>query len=116
MRRVAWSDVGALTSGSVVVATIFCCLPFAAGVIGTTIAGVGAQFEPYRPYLITISLVSLVYSFCGAYRRDPSCAVGICDVPRAVRYRRVIVWIVAVLVLVCVTAQWWANWIIYWTL
>jgi hypothetical protein len=31
-----WSDLGALTPAGTVAATVFCCLPFATGVVGAT--------------------------------------------------------------------------------
>lgn len=116
MKRVLWSELGALTSAGTVAATILCCLPFATGVLGAALAAVGAHFEPYRPYLAGISLALLAYSFRGAYRSDSACATEGCDRPRAVRYRHVMTWVVAVVVFACLTAPWWANWVIYWTL
>src|SRR5438552_19125929 len=40
--RTRWSDVGALTSAGTVAATILCCLPFATGIIGASVAAFGA--------------------------------------------------------------------------
>jgi hypothetical protein len=39
-----------------------------------------------------------------------------CDVTSSIRYRRVALWIVTIVVCLLLTATWWANWIIYWTL
>ena len=114
--RGTWSEVGALTSAGTVAATIFCCLPFATGIIGASVAAFGARFAPFQPYLIGMSLALLAYSFYQAYRPDPACAGDNCDVPASVRRRRIVLWVVTVAVVALVTASWWANWLIYWTL
>ena len=38
MKLAKWSDVGAIASAGTVVATIFCCLPFATGLVGASVA------------------------------------------------------------------------------
>jgi len=82
-----WSDLGALTTAGTVAATIFCCLPFATGVVGAALAAFGARLMPLQPLFIGLSLSSLAYSFYQAYRPGATCA-----------------------------ADWWANWVIYWSL
>ena len=67
----AWSQVGALTTSGTVAATIFCCLPFATGLIGAGVAAFGARFAPFRPYLVALSVAMLGYAFYQAYR--PQC-------------------------------------------
>ena len=114
--RTRWSDVGALTSAGTVAATILCCLPLATGIIGASVAAVGAQFVPFQPYLIAVSLGLPAYSFYQAYRRDATCAAGGCDVPTSVRRRRITLWCVTVVVVGLLTLNWWASWLIYWTL
>ena len=116
MKRVVWSEFGALTSAGTVAATIFCCLPFATGVIGAGIAAFGARLAPFQPYLMGTSIVLLTYSFYGAYRPDASCAGDHCEAPGILRVRRVMVWCVAALVALLLTASWWADRLIYWTL
>lgn len=114
--RARWAQAGALTTAGTVAATILCCLPFATGVVGATLAAVGARFEPLRPYLIAISLGLLGYAFYAGYRRDTLCAHGSCETPARRRARRIVVWLVAAAVVLLLTASWWANWVIYWTL
>ena len=111
-----WSEVGALTSAGTVAATILCCLPFATGIIGASVAAVGARFVPLQPYLITVSLGLLTYSFYQAYRRDATCAADGCDVPTSVRRRRITLWFVSIVTIGFLTANWWATWLIYWSL
>ena len=104
-----WSEVGALTSAGTVAATIFCCLPFATGIVGASVAAVGARFAAFQPYLMGTSLAFLAYSFYQAYRPDPTCPADGCDVPASVRRRRLVLWIVTVAVAALLTASWWAN-------
>lgn len=115
--RMKLSEVGALSTASTVAATIFCCLPFATGIVGAGVAAYGARFAPLQPYLATVSVGLLAYSFYQAYRPSAVVCVGeSCDVPRSLRYRRVALWLVTIIVSLLLTAPWWANWAIYWTL
>ena len=114
--RERWSELGALTSAGTVAATILCCLPFATGVIGATVAGIGARFVPFQPYLIAISVSLLAYAFYQAYRREPACADEGCALSASVRRRRKTVWLVMLVVVGFLTVNWWASWLIYWTL
>ncbi|HYX82470.1 MAG TPA: mercuric transporter MerT family protein [Gemmatimonadales bacterium] len=114
--RVSWSELGALTSAGTVAATILCCVPFATGVLGASVAAFGARFEPFRPYLVGVSLAMLGYAFYQAYRSDPPCADDECHVQSTTRIRRGLLWIVTALIVVFLTAPWWANWVIYWSL
>jgi hypothetical protein len=116
MKLAKWSDVGAITSAGTVAATIFCCLPFATGLIGASVAAFGTRIAPLQPYLIGLSLASLAFSFYEAYRPDPTCAGDACEAPRSRRGRRVMVWSVAAFVVLFLTAPWWADSVIYWTL
>ena len=111
-----WSDLGALTTAGTVAATIFCCLPFASGVVGAALAAFGARLMPLQPLFIGLSLSSLAYSFYQAYRPGARCAADECDVPTALRRRRLLLWVVTIAVIAMLTATWWANWVIYWSL
>jgi hypothetical protein len=63
------------------------------------------------------SLACLAYAFYHAYRRGVVVCVGEdCDVSRSLRYRRIALWLVTLVVCLLLTAPWWANWVIYWTL
>ena len=114
--RTRWSEVGALTSAGTVAATILCCLPFATGLIGASVAAAGARFVPFQPYLIAMSVGLLAYSFYQAYRRDASCAADGCDVPTSRRRRRITLWCVTIVVIGLLSVNWWASWLIYWSL
>ena len=117
MKKAAhWSDLGALTTAGTVAATIFCCLPFATGVVGAALAAFGARLMPLQPLFIGLSLSSLAYSFYQAYRPGATCSADGSDVPTALRRRRLLLWVVTVAVIAMLTANWWANWVIYWSL
>jgi len=76
--RATWSELGALTTAGTVAATIFCCLPFATGIIGAGVAAVGAQFAPFQSYMMGTSVAFLAFGFYRAYRREPSCTTDAC--------------------------------------
>jgi hypothetical protein len=114
--RTRWSELGALTSAGTVAATVLCCVPFATGVIGASVAALGVRFVRFQPYLVTVSVGLLTYAFYQAYRRDAACAADRCDLPAAVRRRRVVLWVVTVVVVGLLTVTWWSSWLIYWTL
>lgn len=75
----SWSDVGALTTAGTVAATIFCCLPFATGVVGAAFAAFGARLMPLQPLFIGLSLTALAFSFYQAYRPGATCSGDTCD-------------------------------------
>ena len=111
------SEAGAITSAGTVAATIFCCLPFASGVVGAGVAAFGAQFSPFRPYFTGLSLASLGYAFYQTYRPGPAqCDDRRCETPGRLRRRRLALFGMTTLVLLLLTSSLWANWIIYWTL
>lgn len=111
------SYAGSLTTAGTVAATIFCCLPFATGIVGAGVAAFGARFAPLQPYLAGVSLAFLAYAFYQAYRPGAVTCVGdACTVTAALRYRRMALWIVAILVSALLTAPWSASWVIYWML
>ncbi len=115
--RPRWAEAGALGAAGTVAASVFCCLPFATGIIGAGVAAFGARFAPLQSYLIGLSLASLGYAFYQAYRPGAvTCDGDQCDVPFAGRYRRMTVWVMTVVVGLLLTASWWADWVIYWTL
>jgi mercuric ion transport protein len=106
-----------MTTAGTVAATILCCLPFATGLIGASLAAIGSQFAPFRPYLIALSVGLLAYAFYQAYRPNAVvCVGGECRSVVEQRPRRLALWVVAVMVALLLSAVWWANWIIYWSL
>ena len=77
-------SAGSLRTAGTVAATIFCCLPFATGIIGASVAAFGARFAPLQPYLATLSIGLLGSAFYQACRPDGVVCVGEdCDVRKA---------------------------------
>ncbi len=115
--RSRWAGLGALGAAGTVAASIFCCLPFATGIVGAGLAAFGARFVPFQPYLAALSVASLGYALYQAYRPGAVGCVGEgCDVSTSLRYRRLTLWIMTVIVSLLLTSAWWASWVIYWTL
>lgn len=115
--RATWFEAGAVATAGTVVATIFCCLPFATGIVGAGLAALGARFDPFRPYLSAVSVGFLAYAFYETYRPGARrCGPDGCMPARRSRSRQIVLWSVAIVVACFLTASWWANWIIYWTL
>lgn len=112
----ALSRRGALAAASAVAVTVFCCLPFAAGIVGAGVAALGARLAPARPYLAVVSVGCLGYAFYQAYRRRAHCEGENCNAKTAGRFQRATVWLVALVVVLLLTFTWWASWLIYWTL
>ena len=110
-QHVGLGSLGALSTAGTVAATILCCLPFASGIVGATLAALGARFAPWRPYLTVVSLGCLGYAIFRTER--PACDEGICAPSRG---RRFAIWSMAAVVILLLTASMWVNWAIYWTL
>lgn len=112
-----WSEAGAIASAGTVAATIFCCLPFATGVLGAGVAAFGARFEPLRPYLIGVSLAFVAYTVYDTYRPGARrCSPDGCEVAGPSVGRQVFVWLFAAAVVLMLTTSWWAGEVIYWML
>lgn len=112
-----WAELGAVTTAGTVAATILCCLPFAAGVVGAAAAAFGARLAVWSPYLSALSITCLAYAFYDVYWSGPArCADGSCRTPPALRRRRLVVWITASGVALLLTTSRWASWVIYWAL
>ncbi|GIW40308.1 MAG: mercuric transporter [Candidatus Binatia bacterium] len=88
----------AATLGSVVAAFLAsaCCVgPFVLAVLGLGGAGLLLRFEPYRPYLLTVTLLFLAAGFYLVYGRPrartsaESCE---CPAPRTNRAGKVLLW------------------------
>jgi hypothetical protein len=111
------SAAGAIASAGTVAATILCCLPFATGVVGASVAVVGARFEPVRPYLIAISAACVAYALFETYRPGARrCGPDGCVNAGPSVGRQVFVWALTIAVALMLTTSWWVNEVIYWML
>ena len=115
--RIVLSEAGALASAGTVAATMLCCLPFATGAIGASLAAAGAQFEPIRPYLTVVSLACVAFMLVETYRPHAArCGPDGCTIVRPTIGRQIVVWLLTIAVVLLLTAPWWASAAIYWML
>src|SRR5258708_550323 len=89
-----------------------CCLGhivlLALGVSGAWISSLTA-LEPYRPFFIGLTLLFLAFAFYRLYLAPRACTPeSACANPRTLSRRRLVFWIVAVLVLVLIAVPWFA--------
>ena len=86
-------------------ASVCCVLPVVVAFAGVGSAAMGAMFEPYRPYLIGVTVLLLGFAFYPSYRpEDTDCAPGeACAVPRNRSRQRLLLWIVAAAALLLLT-------------
>ncbi len=89
------------TSGSLVSAFFasLCCIgPVVFSLIGAGSLGFAAAFEPYRPYLLVLTVAFLGTAFYLTYRkREVKCADGTCKVESASTLNKVILWVAAII-------------------
>lgn len=110
---------GAVLSAAGAMASWFCCLPFALGVLGATGSGLAYFLGPLRPYIMTLSVVLLGFAFFQSYRPQSVADCGLdgdCSSPSGTARRRLFLWIAAGLTLMFIVLPYSFNWLIYWTL
>ncbi|MFQ5709704.1 MAG: mercuric transporter MerT family protein [bacterium] len=92
------------TSGSILSALLasLCCIgPVVFSIIGAGSLGFAAAFEPYRPYLLVLTVLFLGAGFYFTYRkREVKCEDGTCKVESASTLNKVVLWMAAVVALV----------------
>ena len=119
MNRRAWIDsAGGVIPALGVSLGWFCCLPLLGGALGATVAGVGANLMPLRPWFMTTAVLFLAYGFYRAYRpvEAPCASDGACAAPVSRRGQRILIWITTVVTVALLTVPSWASWLIYWSL
>jgi len=92
------------TSGSVLSALLasLCCIgPVVFSLIGAGSLGFAAAFEPYRPYLMVLTVLFLGSGFYFTYRkREVKCEDGTCRTESAGKLNKIILWVAAAIALV----------------
>ena len=87
------------TSGSIVSAFLasLCCIgPVVFALIGAGSLGFAAAFEPYRLYLLALTVFFLGTAFYFTYRkREVQCEDGTCKVESAGKWHKIFLWIAA---------------------
>lgn len=90
-----------LVSGFFSVLPLSCCVfPVALSFLGASGFAFAAALEPYRPYFLALTLISLAAGFYFTYKpQEEDCAPGRCVAPKSRRFQALLLWIVAVLVM-----------------
>ncbi len=99
MNKTVLTTVGSVVSA--LLASLCCIGPVVFALIGAGSLGFAAAFEPYRPYLLTLTVVFLGAAFYFTYRkREVQCEDGTCRVEGAPTWQKVLLWVAAVLTLI----------------
>jgi len=106
----------AAAAGSVVSAVLAsaCCIgPLAFALVGISGAAFAHRFEPFRPYLLVATYALLGGAFYFTYRPGPAaCAPdSACEMPRANRLGKAMLWVAAVLVVLATAFPWYAQYL-----
>lgn len=107
-----WLGAGALVTAAG--ASVCCVLPVVVAFAGVGSAALGAAFEPYRPYLVGVTLLLFGFAFYRAYRpQQAECAPGeSCAVPENRRRQRLLLWIVSAVAILLLTFPYYIGWIL----
>ena len=99
---------GAVFSG--IVASVCCIGPFVFALMGISGAAFASQFEPLRPYFLLLTYALLGGAFYLTYRpRRAACGPGeACEMPRANRVGKVMLWIAAAVVVLATAFPWYS--------
>jgi mercuric ion transport protein len=99
MDRTTLASVGSVLSA--LLASLCCIGPFVFALIGVSSLGFAVAFEPYRPYLLTLTVVFLAAAFYFTYRKvEVKCEDGTCKVESGSAWRKVMLWVAAAVTLV----------------
>lgn len=99
MDKTALASTGLVLSA--LLASLCCIGPFAFALIGAGSLGFAAAFEPYRPYLLALTLLFLGAGFYFTYRKhEVKCEDGACRVESASAGQKTLLWIAATVALV----------------
>ena len=100
--------VGSVIGG--ILASVCCIGPLVFALLGISGAAFAQRFEPLRPYLLVATYSLLGRAFYYAYRpAQTECGPGeACEMPRANRAGKVMLWIAAVVVLLTTAFPWYS--------
>ena len=90
-----------------------CCIgPVVAAALGAGALGAAStRMEPYRPWLLGVTVVLLGAGFVSAYRREAECADGTCA-PASRRSARIILWMAVVVVGLLAAFPYYMKWFV----
>ena len=91
-----------------------CCIgPVVFALLGVSGAVLAQRLEPLRTYLLVLTYGLLGGAFYLTYRpKEPACAPGEeCEMPRANRAGKAMLWVAAVVVILSTTFPWYAEYL-----
>jgi mercuric ion transport protein len=90
-----------------------CCIgPVVAAVLGAGALGAAStRMEPYRPWLLGVTVVLMGVGFVSAYRRDAECADDTCA-PASRRSAKIMLWIAVVVVGLLAAFPYYMKWFV----
>lgn len=94
---------GAGGMATALLASVCCIGPVVAAAVGIGSVGIVSWIEPIRPLLIVVTFGAIGYGFYGAYRKQPTCQDGSCEVPGSRTTTRMIMWGAAIFAALALT-------------
>lgn len=105
-----WIATGALIGAGL--ASACCVVPLLLVTLGISGAWIGnlTALEPYKPYVVALTLALLGYGFWHVYFKPmPPCEDGsYCAHPQSARTTKIVLWLGLVIVVIALTLDWWA--------
>ncbi|RMD87797.1 MAG: hypothetical protein D6813_13050 [Calditrichaeota bacterium] len=99
MNKVTLTSVGSVLSA--LLASLCCIGPLVLSIIGAGSLGFAMALEPYRPYLIGLTVIFLGLGFYFTYRkREVRCEDGTCRVETGSKINKIILWIATLIAVV----------------
>jgi mercuric ion transport protein len=99
MNKTTVTSAGSVLSAFL--ASVCCVGPVVFSLIGAGSLGLATVFQPYRPYLLALTVVFLGAGFYFTYRkREVPCEDGTCRVETASKWNKLLLWVAAVVALV----------------
>jgi mercuric ion transport protein len=108
--RSNWLAVGGIVGA--VLASSCCIVPLVLVTLGASGAWIGnlTLLEPYKPYLVVVTLAFLAGGFWHVYFRAKSQCTdgGYCARPQSALITKSVLWVATIIVALAMTLQWWA--------
>lgn len=110
LHRTAAATTGSAIGLSTIASFIgLCCIgPWAVVLFGVSGAVSMARWAPFRPYIIGVAAIMLVWAFWRVYRPQPVCEDGFCPSGPSI-WLKVMLWVAAVMIVLAIFAtdlQW----------
>lgn len=99
MNKTTLASTGSVLSA--LLASLCCIGPVIFALVGAGSVGFAFVFEPYRPYLLVLTVLFLGTGFYFTYRkREVKCEDGTCKVESASNLNKIILWIAATITVI----------------